>query len=123
MAVKRQRKSSIKFKLVAGFVVCVLITAVVGGTSLWVNIKSKVEVEELGYAAKIKNTALGVRTDLLQARRAEKNYLERLDWTYVEALQESIALMESGAEWVAANNRSEEGRAGGAEALLALMRH
>ena len=99
MAAKRQRISSIKTKLVAGFLICVLITAVVGGVGLWMNVRSRAEVEELGHMAEAKDTALEMQVALLRARSSEKSYLMQPDWTLVQDVQENMARVTRGAEW------------------------
>ena len=109
MAGKKERRSSIKTKLLAGFLAAAFITAAIGGIGIWVSTRSQAQVEgDLALAAEMKDHSRLMQINMLDMRRAAKDYQLSFDWKYVQDFQQSVALARVSAAWLRANEHHEE---------------
>ncbi len=91
-------KTSIKTKLLIGFIVCAVISAMVGVIGLIAVGRMKTTMSDyIGGPAAVRDYVRQTDIAMLQGRRDEKDFLLRFDPQYVEAFQKDIAAISQSA--------------------------
>ena len=85
-------KTSIRTKLLIGFIACAAIAAVVGVIGIVALLRMSAAMDSyITQGAALRDYARQIDINMLQGRRDEKDFLMRGDATYVEALKKDVA--------------------------------